>query len=220
MTASRQWVLIGGGVVTAVAALVIAAHVLGDDLARVEAGAKAPDFHAVPVPLEPGHGARAIPAMKSLADYRGQVVLLNIWATWCNPCRDEMPSMQRLQNELGSRGLRIVAVSIDNPGMEQAIRDFAKELGLHFEILYDATGKIRDDYQSTGAPSQERACRRWQDVLDVCDLAEEALGQECIRCDLRRKNARSMGERLEERKKNGETTISIDEAIGLAYQFI
>lgn len=77
-----------------------------------------------------------------------------------------------------------------------------------------------ENYQSTGAPAQERACRRWQDVLDVCDLAEAVLGQTCVRCDLRRKNARSMGEQLEERKKNGEKTISIDEAIGLAFQFI
>jgi peroxiredoxin len=60
--------------------------------------------------------------------------------------------MERLQQEMGSQGLRIVAVSIDNPGMERAIRDFANELGLHFEILYDADGKIRDDYQSTGVP--------------------------------------------------------------------
>ena len=60
--------------------------------------------------------------------------------------------MERLQQEMGPQGLRIVAVSIDNPGMEGAIRDFAKELGLHFEILYDATSKIRDDYQSNGVP--------------------------------------------------------------------
>lgn len=77
-----------------------------------------------------------------------------------------------------------------------------------------------ENYQSTGAPAQERACRRWEDVLEVCNLAESALDQTCVRCELRRKNARSMGERLEERKKQGETTISIDEAIGLAYQFM
>jgi peroxiredoxin len=63
-----------------------------------------------------------------------------------------MPSLERLNREMRSEGLRIVAVSIDNPGMEQPIRDFAKELGLDFEILYDATGKIRDDYQSSGVP--------------------------------------------------------------------
>ena len=77
-----------------------------------------------------------------------------------------------------------------------------------------------ENYQSTGAPSQERACRRWEDVLEVCSLAESALDQECTRCDLRLKNARARGKALEERKQLGETTISIDEAIGLAYEFM
>ena len=89
---------------------------------------------------------------KSLADYKGQVVLLNLWATWCGPCRSEMPSLERLQQELGPKGLKIVAVSVDNPGMEDAIRDFRKEFGLTFEILYAPDGKIRDDYQATGFP--------------------------------------------------------------------
>lgn len=77
-----------------------------------------------------------------------------------------------------------------------------------------------ENYQSTGAPSQERACRRWEDVLEVCRLAESALDQECVRCDLRMKNARARGKALEERKQRGETTISIDEAIGLAFEFM
>ena len=95
----------------------------------------------------------------------------------------------------------------------EKIRKICEDAQKRYDTQYE-------NYQSTGAPSAERAMRKWQDVLDVCALAEEALGQECIRCDLRRKNARSMGERLEERKKNGEITISIDEAIGLAYQFM
>ena len=49
-----------------------------------------------------------------------------------------------------------------------------------------------ENYQSTGAPAQERACRRWEDVLEVCSLAESSLDQTCVRCELRRKNARSM----------------------------
>jgi peroxiredoxin len=63
-----------------------------------------------------------------------------------------MPRIQRLQEELGPQGLAIVAVSIDNPGMADAIRDFRKELSLSFEILYDESGAIRDAYQSTGVP--------------------------------------------------------------------
>lgn len=77
-----------------------------------------------------------------------------------------------------------------------------------------------ENYQSTGAPSQERACRKWEDILEICSLAESGLNQSCIRCELRSKNARSRGKSLEERKKLGEKTISIDEAIGIAYEFI
>lgn len=151
MNGKRQWALVGGIVAAAAVAVAIGVNVLGGELAHVEAGTKAPDFRAIPVALDAAHGVLAAGA-KSLADYKGQVVLLNIWATWCVPCRSEMPSIERLQQEMGPQGLKIVAVSIDNPGMEPAIRDFAKELGLHFEILYDATGKIRDDYQSSGVP--------------------------------------------------------------------
>jgi peroxiredoxin len=151
MSGARQWTLVGGIVVVAAVAAVITTKFFAGDLAQVEAGTRAPDFRAVPVVLSAAHGA-ASAGQKSIADYKGQVVLLNIWATWCTPCRSEMPSLERLNREMRSEGLRIVAVSIDNPGMEQPIRDFAKELGLDFEILYDATGKIRDDYQSSGVP--------------------------------------------------------------------
>lgn len=151
MTGARQWTLVGGIVVAAAVAVIIATKVFGGDLAQVEAGSKAPEFRAVPVALSAAHGASA-GGTKTIADYKGQVVLLNIWATWCMPCRSEMPSLERLQRVMGPEGLRIVAVSIDNPGMERAIRDFANELGLDFEILYDATGRIRDDYQSSGVP--------------------------------------------------------------------
>ncbi len=58
-------------------------------------------------------------------------MLLNLWATWCGPCRLEMPSLEKLHEELGPKGLKIVAVSVDAPGMESAIRDFRKELGAH-----------------------------------------------------------------------------------------
>ena len=148
MSGRRQWVMVAGVVAVVAIALAVAMRRYGDQFAPVEAGTKAPDFHAVPVAVaEPGP---ATP--KSITDYRGQVVLLNVWATWCNPCRAEMPSLERLHEALGPQGLKIVAVSIDNPGMEQAIRDFVKDLGLRFEILYDAAGNIRTDYQTSGAP--------------------------------------------------------------------
>jgi thiol-disulfide isomerase/thioredoxin len=126
--------------------LIYATHVIGGGIAPVEAGSVAPQFRAVTTNA-------GVPAVtKSLADYKGQVVVLNLWATWCGPCRAEMPSLEKLYQELGPKGLKIVAVSIDNPGMESAILDFKKEFGLTFDVLYAPDGKIQYDYQATGYP--------------------------------------------------------------------
>jgi cytochrome c biogenesis protein CcmG/thiol:disulfide interchange protein DsbE len=93
-----------------------------------------------------------MPSTKSLADYKGQVVLLNIWGTFCLPCRDEMPAIEKLHQAMAPQGLKVVAVSMDDPGFEKQIRSFVKEFGLTFQILYDPSGKITNDYQTTGVP--------------------------------------------------------------------
>jgi thiol-disulfide isomerase/thioredoxin len=138
--------IVAGVVAIGAVGLLYATNVIGGGIAPVEAGSAAPPFRALTTiadsPVRP----------KSLADYKGQVVLLNLWATWCGPCRSEMPSLERLHRELGPKGLKIVAVSVDEPGMESAIRDFRKEFGLTFEILYAPDGKIQYDYQATGFP--------------------------------------------------------------------
>ena len=90
--------------------------------------------------------------MKTLTDYRGDVILLNIWATWCIPCRTEMPSIEAVHQALGPKGLKVVAVSVDNEGEEQKIRDFAREYQLSFEMLHDPTGSIEGIYRTTGVP--------------------------------------------------------------------
>ena len=88
----------------------------------------------------------------SLRDrYKGQVTLVNIWATWCAPCREEMPSMQALYKDYQARGFKIAAVSIDD-GSSDKVRAFAHELGLTFDILQDPSGAIQGKYQTTGVP--------------------------------------------------------------------
>ena len=72
---------------------------------------------------------------RSLADFRGKVVLLNIWATWCTPCREEMPALDRLQARLGGTDFEIVALSIDQQGA-QAVRRFYDEVGVKALALY------------------------------------------------------------------------------------
>jgi peroxiredoxin len=100
----------------------------------------------------------------TLSDYAGKVVLLNIWATWCRPCRTEMPSMQRLYDALAAdreaKGFEIVAVSIDAPlgqrdptgNIGGDLRAFAEALDLTFPILHDPTGDIQRVYRATAVP--------------------------------------------------------------------
>lgn len=153
MTARTQWAVIGGVVAVLGLGLWFASVRLGDELFPLAIGATAPDFAAVELPVgDPSSGRVAGTTPKGIADYKGSVVLLNVWATWCEPCRVEMPSMQRLEERLGAKGLRVVAVSIDDPGMEAKIRAFAEEYKLTFEILHDAPGAIRQQYQTTGVP--------------------------------------------------------------------
>lgn len=147
MTVRQQWAVVGAVVLALAAALWVATRVLGDELFPVTVGSRAPDFSANTL-----GSADTAPRVKTLADYEGEVVVLNIWATWCGPCRVEMPSIEALHRALGPSGLKIVAVSIDDPGSEQAIRDFTREYGLTFEILHDPSGKIRTQYQTTGVP--------------------------------------------------------------------
>ncbi len=95
-----------------------------------------------------------------LSDHKGEVVLVNIWATWCLPCRIEMPSMEHLYQEIGEDGFEIMAVSIDaelgrfdlagRPGGD--IQVFADSLGLTFPMLHDPSGGIERLYRTTGVP--------------------------------------------------------------------
>ena len=112
---------------------------------KVAPGAPAPEFRAVTLD--------AHPVARGIADFRGQVVLLNLWATWCGPCEWEMPSIQALHNDFAGAGLKVVAVAVDDPGFEQRVRDFVARKGLTFEILSEGSGKIEADYEARGIPA-------------------------------------------------------------------
>ena len=144
MTTRQQWSVVLGIVILLGATLAAATHFLRDELFPVSVGMDAP----------PIAGATIVgpKRTKTLADYKGRVVLLNVWATWCEPCRDEMPSMEKLHREFGAQGLAIVAVSVDDPGNEKAILAFAKEFNLTFEILHDPGKVTARHYQVTGYP--------------------------------------------------------------------
>jgi len=73
--------------------------------------------------------------LHGLADFRGRVVVLNFWATWCPPCIDEMPSLQRLHQALADRGVAVVAVSVDERFSD--VPAFVQKFDLTFSVLYD-----------------------------------------------------------------------------------
>ena len=88
-----------------------------------------------------------------LSDFKGRVILINLWATWCAPCRKEMPDLARLQQELGSDQFEVVAISVDRKGAE-ASSAFLKETGADALKLYvEPTTKVVSELQSAGLPA-------------------------------------------------------------------
>ena len=140
---SRQWkmvlVIVAGLVLGAVALVKFGPHIEG-----VEVGKRAPDYHTIRL------GSTDSVSLRGEA--QGQVTLVNIWATWCIPCRTEMPALQQLFKDLGPKGLRIIAVSIDDGASQKDVQSFVKDLGLTFEVLHDKSGDIQRVYQTTGVP--------------------------------------------------------------------
>src|SRR2546428_1264093 len=89
--------------------------------------------------------------VKTLDDYRGRVVLLAVWATWCAECRDEFVTLQRIHSELVPQGLSVVAVSVD-AASDQGVRKYASELGVTFDVLHDQNHAIKQAHGARGGP--------------------------------------------------------------------
>lgn len=147
MSAKKQLSIVGLAIVLVIALVAAGKTLLRDELAPVGVGTSSPGFSALTLD--------SVPMTKTLDDYRGQVVLINIWATWCVPCRVEMPSIEQLHQAYSGKGLKIVAISVDDPGTDPQIRSFVKQYGLTFEVLHDPggqEGRVSRDYQTSGYP--------------------------------------------------------------------
>jgi len=107
------------------------------DLARVAAATKTPEGEAGAGSLE-------------LSSLIGRVVLVNFWATWCEPCEQEMPAMQRLYERLPSDRFELVAISIDDE--ESKVAEFVARYSLTFPVLMDPGKRVSEAYQTMGVP--------------------------------------------------------------------
>ena len=88
-----------------------------------------------------------------LPDLAGQPALINLWATWCPPCRAEIPFLQSLHEEFGPRGLRVVGISEDNAGALDQVVDFLGEAEVTYENLLDPRGNAMDAFRLLGLPA-------------------------------------------------------------------
>jgi peroxiredoxin len=164
------------GVVAVLSALI---WINRDQFTPLDIGSRAPDYRARTLDGD----------TISLSSFAGDVVVLNIWATWCRPCVIEMPALQRLHEELGDDGLRIVAVSVDAPpGVVGAfgeaggnVKEFVDGLGLTFTVLHDPSGRIESRYQVSGLPTTfviDRDGRIRRKVLGAREWDEPPLADE------------------------------------------
>lgn len=144
MTLRQQWITVLIILVALLGVVGTGTYVMRDELFPIGVGSKAPNFTARTV-----DGSNKV---RTLEDYRGKVVVLNVWATWCKPCIYEMPSFERLHRQVADTNLAVVAVSVDDYVGADSVYRFAQGLGVTFDILLDSTHAIERAFQVTGYP--------------------------------------------------------------------
>jgi peroxiredoxin len=147
------------------------------DQHRLGAGSPAPDFAAATLAGEP----------VALSDLRGNAVVLNIWATWCPPCREEMPGLEQLHRTYADEGLRVVGVSIDGRSGAGEIQRFVDETALTFTILHDPDERVTRAFRTVGVPEtilidrEGRVVQRWIGKIDPMAESITAPVREALR---------------------------------------
>jgi cytochrome c biogenesis protein CcmG, thiol:disulfide interchange protein DsbE len=111
-----------------------------------------------PLPPLPGNPAPAWEGRTlegetlALADLRGDVVVLNVWATWCAPCLREMPGLDALSRHFEGQGLRVLGVSVDRGSAQPDVESFSRDLGISFTILLDPDQRVMNRFRTLGVP--------------------------------------------------------------------
>jgi thiol-disulfide isomerase/thioredoxin len=128
--------------------------------------------HAAPKPVPPVSFADGKGAPKNLADWKGRTVVLNLWATWCTPCKKEMPDLSKLQKALGSKDFEVVALSLDRKGAE-ASAAFLKTTGADKLAVYvEPEGKTLNALQALGLPATVIIDKNGMEVARLLGPAE------------------------------------------------
>jgi thiol-disulfide isomerase/thioredoxin len=152
----------------------VSAPAASSPLASLNKGAMA-TLVVRPEPIDlPDFSFDAAGAPKKLHDFAGKVVLLNIWATWCVPCREEMPALDKLEEKLGGKDFAVVAVNIDKGGAEKAAT-FLKETGaVRLPLYADPTGKVFATLKAVGMPTTIILDRKGREIARLVGPADWA----------------------------------------------
>lgn len=155
MSIRREWLYVAGAATLLLAGVLITMKALAPVVPHASVGGMAPAFEAQLVtPAGGTSGVMPAAATRTLRDYEGRVVLLNFWATWCEPCKVEMPAMEALHRDYAPHGLDVVAVSEDDARVSPAeLRAYANDLELTFDILRDTSHAVARAYQVVGYPT-------------------------------------------------------------------
>ncbi len=129
-------------------------------------------YKAAPAPLADVSFTDGAGAPRTLADFRGKTILLNLWATWCAPCREEMPSLDRLQAEMGSETFEVVALAVDRTGAEAAQRFLDSVAVKNLKLYADTTTKSGTALRAVGMPTTILIDREGREIGRLSGPAE------------------------------------------------